>query len=143
MTFLPAEITPVTLSDTATAAGFLKGLPENTLFIDALFGTGLNRPLDGEWAALVELLNAHPGEMVSIDIPSGLLADQSTPGGSVIRADRVFSFESPKRAFFFPENEPYTGKWEFGTIGLHADFMNGWDQRSLRNQVRRWLNRRA
>lgn len=122
ISFLPAEITPVILSDTATAAGFLKGLPGNTLFIDALFGTGLNRPLDGEWAALVGLLNAHPGEMVSIDIPSGLLADQSTPGGSVIRADRVFSFESPKRAFFFPENEPYTGKWEFSSIGLHADF---------------------
>ncbi len=29
------------------------------------------------------------------------------------------------------------------TAGLHADFMNGWDQRALRNQVRRWLNRRG
>ena len=122
MTLLRADIKPVILKNTREAAAFLQELPEDTLFIDALFGTGLNRPLGGEWAALVELLNAYPGEKVSIDMPSGLLADHITPGSAVIRADRTFTFETPKLAFFFPENEQFTGKWEYDSIGLHPDF---------------------
>ncbi len=122
MTLLQDGVTPATLKNAGEAADFLTGLPENTLFIDALFGTGLNRPLTGEWAGLISLLNGHPGEMVSIDIPSGLLVDQTTPGDAVIRADRVLTFETPKRAFFFPENEKFTGKWEFRSIHLHPDY---------------------
>lgn len=122
MTLLPQEVTPVILKNAGEADNFLHELPKNTLFIDALFGSGLNRPLSGDWASLAGLLNAHPGEIVSIDIPSGLFADQTTPGDAIIRADRVLSFETPKLAFFFPENEQFTGKWEYASIGLHPDF---------------------
>ncbi|GAB4488708.1 MAG: bifunctional ADP-dependent NAD(P)H-hydrate dehydratase/NAD(P)H-hydrate epimerase [Saprospiraceae bacterium] len=98
--------------------------PKNALFIDALFGSGLTRPLTGKWAQLIDFLNhlfpRH--EVVSIDLPSGLFADRHTPGDAIVIADRTFSFETPKLAFFFPENADRVGEWSFGSIGLHGGF---------------------
>ncbi|MDO8368439.1 MAG: NAD(P)H-hydrate dehydratase [Saprospiraceae bacterium] len=102
-----------------------KDLPEimpNALVIDALFGSGLNRPLEGEWAQVVGHLNQLPNEVVSIDLPSGLISDEHTAGESVVHADRTFSFERPKLAFFFPENAERVGEWVFESIRLHPDF---------------------
>ncbi len=97
-------------------------IPSNALIVDALFGSGLNRPLEGTWAQVVEYLNQLPNEVLSIDLPSGLLADAHTPGAAVVRATQTFSFERPKRAFFFPENAERVGEWSFRSIGLHPAF---------------------
>ena len=97
-------------------------LPHQAILIDALFGSGINRPLTGHWAEVVQWMNSLPNEVVSIDLPSGLFADQSTENHAVVQADRTFSFETPKRAFFFPENAGRVGDWHFGTIGLHPAF---------------------
>lgn len=97
-------------------------VPENAVLIDALFGSGLNRVLDGEWAKVIGFINALSNEVVAIDLPSGLFADHHTPGNIVICARRTFSFERPKKAFFFPENEVFTGDCDYGSIGLHPDF---------------------
>ena len=95
---------------------------ENAIVVDALFGTGLSRPLDGEsWPQLIDYLNTLPNEIVAIDLPSGLFADQSTDG-PVVHATRTFSFERPKLAFFFPENALRVGEWAYGPIGLQAEF---------------------
>lgn len=96
-------------------------VPANVLIVDALFGSGLTRPLEGVWADLVARINALPNEIVAIDLPSGLFADRHTPG-PCIRATRTFSFETPKRAFFFPENAERVGEWAFGSIGLHPKY---------------------
>lgn len=95
--------------------------PDNALIIDALFGSGLTRALSGEWAAVVDALNRAGREIVAIDLPSGLFADQPTQG-PCIRAARTFSFETPKLAFFFPENAQWVGEWAYGSIGLHPGF---------------------
>ncbi len=100
----------------------LPSVSPNALAIDALFGSGLNRPLDGAWAQVVDYLNQMPNEVVAIDLPSGLFADAHTPGETVVLADRTFIFERPKRAFFFPENAERVGEWAFGSIGLHPHF---------------------
>ncbi|MCK6692181.1 MAG: NAD(P)H-hydrate dehydratase [Thermoanaerobaculia bacterium] len=102
------------LKDTAG----LPEIPENALIIDALFGSGLTRPLTGEWAAVLEWLNRLPNEVIAIDLPSGLFADKRSDG-PCIQADRTFSFETPKPVFFFPENAARVGEWAFGSIGLH------------------------
>jgi len=91
------------------------------IIIDALFGSGLSRPLEGEWAQMIDYLNDLPNDIVSIDLPSGLFADARTDG-PCIRARHTFSFETPKRAFFFPENAERVGAWTFGSIGLHPAF---------------------
>jgi hydroxyethylthiazole kinase-like uncharacterized protein yjeF len=91
--------------------------------VDALLGSGLNRPVEGLMAQLIERLNATAREIVSIDIPSGMFADRPTTGPSV-EADHTFSFELPKLGFFFPENAHRTGEWTVESIGLHADFLD-------------------
>lgn len=99
----------------------LPALARNEIMVDALFGTGLNRPLSDSWSTLIDFLNAPPNDIVAIDLPSGLFADRHTDG-PVVKATRTFSFERPKQAFFFPENADRVGEWSYGHIGLHAGF---------------------
>lgn len=95
-------------------------IPDQAVIIDAIFGSGLNRPVEGYWAALLEYLNEKGGLRVSVDVPSGLFADSATEGTS-FQAHHTFSFELPKLAFLFPENSLRVGKWSFGSIGLHPE----------------------
>lgn len=100
-------------------------LPEikpNAIIIDAIFGSGLNRPVKGYWAKLIDWINTQANTVVSVDIPSGLFADQHTSSIS-IKADYTFSFELPKLAFLFPENQDKVGIWISQPIGLHKDFL--------------------
>lgn len=95
------------------------------IIIDALFGTGLSRPLEGMAAKTVEWINQHSREVISIDLPSGLLCEieGSPPSPHIVRATYTLTFERPKLPFFFAENELYTGKWEILPIGLHPTIM--------------------
>ena len=96
-------------------------LPDNIVIIDGLFGSGLNRPLDGSALNLVQQINKLKSEIVSIDIPSGLMSENNfgnNPEG-IIKADFTYSFQFPKLVFLFPENQQYIGKWEILDIGLH------------------------
>ena len=101
-------------------------LPPGTLVIDALFGTGLNRPLSGAAAAVVQWLNAvESGRVVSIDLPSGLLADAPQPTDSVVvRAAHTVGFGLPKLAFLLPQNAGFVGQWKVLDIGLSAAFIS-------------------
>ncbi|PPK86258.1 NAD(P)H-hydrate epimerase [Neolewinella xylanilytica] len=83
----------------------------NTLVLDALFGTGLSRPIEGYWAGLVHHVNEQAVERVAVDLPSGLYADRPS-GSAIIRAHRTFSLGYPKLALFSPANTPYLGHWE-------------------------------
>ena len=93
--------------------------PEGAVLVDALFGAGLNRPVSGYWAGLIDHLSRQEATVVAIDLPSGLFADR--PGtGPVLRATRTFSFQLPKLAFFAPAAAAALGAWELLDIGLHA-----------------------
>ncbi len=98
-------------------------LKREGILIDAIFGSGLNRPVEGYWGELLEYLNQQTQTIISVDIPSGVFADQPTEGIS-IQANFTFSFQAPKLAFLFPENENRVGEWSFASIGLHADFLD-------------------
>jgi NAD(P)H-hydrate epimerase len=97
-------------------------LPEGCIVIDAIFGSGLSRPVEGYWADLIEHLNSLNITRVSVDIPSGMFADQPTQGVCIL-ADYTFSFEMPKLSFFFGENYHRVGEWSYGSIGLHPAFI--------------------
>jgi NAD(P)H-hydrate epimerase len=72
--------------------------------VDGLFGTGLARPLDGDAARLVRLLNAgrdaEGGARLALDIPSGLCADTGAVLGEAVRADLTVSFIGLKQGLF-------------------------------------------
>ena len=92
------------------------------ILIDSLFGSGLNRPLEGRTANLIKQLNASGNSIISIDIPSGLSVDQPTKGNNIIRADHTLSFQTYKLNFLLPENAKYAGEIYILDINLHPEF---------------------
>jgi hydroxyethylthiazole kinase-like uncharacterized protein yjeF len=94
------------------------------IIIDALYGSGLNRGLEGVTAQLVEHINHSGCEIISIDIPSGLFVDKSSQGNAIIKANHTLSFQCYKPAFFVAENAAYLGEVHILDIGLHPDFYN-------------------
>ncbi len=93
------------------------------LVIDGLFGSGLNKPLSGGFAAVVKFINASAATVVSIDIPSGLMTEDNTFNikAHIIKADVTFSLQFPKLAFLFAENAEYVGQWHLLDIQLSEE----------------------
>ncbi len=98
-------------------------LSEETLIIDGLFGTGLNKPLSGGFAALVKFINASPAQIVAIDMPSGLMCESNADNdlSAVVCADLTLSFQVPKPAFLLPDTQAYIGEYKILDIGLSAE----------------------
>lgn len=92
------------------------------VIIDALFGSGLNRALEGVTAQLVDHINRSGLPVISIDIPSGLFVDRSSAGNTIIKATDTLSFQCYKPAFLFAENAPFIGEIQILDIGLHSDY---------------------
>ncbi|MFK7935466.1 MAG: NAD(P)H-hydrate epimerase, partial [Saprospiraceae bacterium] len=90
------------------------------IIIDAIFGSGLNRPVVGYWAQVITQINNSSATRISVDIPSGVFANQHTKS-TAVEADETFSFQLPKLAFLFPENFNKVKKWTIGDIKLAAD----------------------
>lgn len=97
-------------------------LDTNDIIIDALFGSGLNRGLEGVTAKLVEHIDRSGCKIISIDIPSGLFTDRSSKGETIIKADHTLSFQCFKLAFMMAENSEFIGEIHILDIGLHPDF---------------------
>jgi NAD(P)H-hydrate epimerase len=74
-------------------------VPPHAVVVDALFGTGLSRPLSGDAAAITEHINSHPGHIMCHRHALGLSDDGSTIPDTAVRATCTLSFEFPKRAF--------------------------------------------
>ena len=104
------------------SADFFPQLKNNDLVIDALFGSGLNKPLEGIGALLAGHINQSGATIISIDLPSGLFADKSSAGNPVIKATHTLSFQNYKPAFLLPENGPFCGQVHLLDIGLHKTF---------------------
>ncbi len=97
----------------------LPSLGENTVIVDALFGTGLSRPLAGGFASLVEYINACGNKVVSVDMPSGMLDVEVESRVSVaVKADYTLTFHAIKPAMLLADNQQYLGKVCVLDIGL-------------------------
>ena len=95
----------------------------NTIIIDALLGTGLNRPVEGLTADLIKWINKSGKQVIAIDIPSGLATDTGSEGNTVLHSTYTISFQCYKFAFLFPENEKYTGEVNILDIGLLKNYL--------------------
>jgi NAD(P)H-hydrate epimerase len=99
---------------------------DNTaLIIDAIFGTGLNRPPEGLAADVIRWINAIKLPVISIDLPSGLFSDASSIDhwDKVVQSTYTLSFQCPKLAFFLSDNESLVGEVHVLDIGLDGDFL--------------------
>ena len=98
-------------------------IDQHDLIVDALFGSGLNRPIEGLTAELIHYLNRQQAIRVSIDIASGLFADSPSPAAAIFKPDYTLTFQMPKLAFMMPENDPYVGQLEILDIQLHPQYL--------------------
>jgi len=97
------------------------------VIVDALFGTGLTRPLEGVYLQVIQHLamiraardrssRARP-LIVSVDLPSGLNADLADPTGAVVQSDLTVAFTAPKRANVLPPASQFNGELIVANIG--------------------------
>lgn len=96
-----------------------------SMVIDAIFGTGISRKVEGVAAEVIKSINQSEGTVVSIDLPSGLMDSDNTLNdySSIIKANYTLAFEFMKLAFFFPENESFVGICKLIKIGIHPAFI--------------------
>ena len=112
---------PVEIFETINTDTFIEN---SEIIIDGLLGSGLSRPLTGEWERLVKLINSLNKKVVSIDIPTGLMAEGIlSEGDAVIHSDLTICFQRPKINFFFPESAIALQNFKIVYIGLDEDFI--------------------
>ncbi len=101
-------------------------IPGEAIIIDALFGSGLSRPVEGIFAEVIHAINASGAAVVSVDIPSGLFADKPLEEEDcpIVKADYTFTFQMPKLAFLLPSSAAFAGQWERLDIGLDRAFID-------------------
>ncbi len=98
---------------------------ENVTIVDALFGTGLNKNIEGKTKNLIEFLNSLHFRKVSVDIPSGLYADKNLDeSATVFQADDTLSFQFWKKSFLYPETGQFCGKIHILDIGLSGKYIH-------------------
>ncbi len=103
---------------------FLSELPQEIVLIDALFGTGLSRPLAGYAADFINKLNELPNTKIAIDIPSGLPADAIPEKGvAILKATHTLTFQQYKRGMLYNEGGAFCGEVHMMDIGLDFAFL--------------------
>jgi NAD(P)H-hydrate epimerase len=97
------------------------GLPKRTgVIVDAILGTGLERPVEGAWASAVDEINRHPAPVLAIDIPSGLNSDTGVRMGSAVSAQRTVCFIGLKQGMFTGEGPDCCGEIHFDALDIPA-----------------------
>jgi hydroxyethylthiazole kinase-like uncharacterized protein yjeF len=95
------------------------------ILVDALFGSGLTRRLEGLARDVINYVNELPNLRIAIDIPSGLYGEDNTENDpdAILQSDFTLALQAPSLSFFFAENHAYVGIWEVLPIGLHQDIL--------------------
>lgn len=100
-------------------------LNAETLVVDGLFGSGLNKPLAGGFAAMVKYINQSPAKVVSIDIPSGLMTEDNSYNihANIIRASLTLTLQQKKLSMLMADNQQYLGRLRVLDIRLSQEFI--------------------
>lgn len=94
-----------------------------SIVVDAIFGSGLNKPVTGFVAEIIQQINQNT--VVAIDIPSGMFSENNEGNDlkNVVKAAYTLTFQQPKLAMMFPQYVAAFGEIELIDIGLSADFI--------------------
>jgi NAD(P)H-hydrate epimerase len=148
----PPPLSFVECADVAAWEALASARHGYDVIVDALFGTGLTRPLEGVFAKVVahlELLRSareHAGNstpfFVSLDLPSGLNADSAAPPGLAVRADLTVTYTAPKPANVLPPASHHCGRLAVADIGSPATLVDAAPSRLFlleESDARAWL----
>lgn len=112
------------IPQTVIEEGNFPELTTGTIIIDAIFGSGLSRPVVGLIADLINHLNEQPcGFRVAVDIASGLGCNERFEEGAVMLATHTVSFQVPKLSLLLPDNEKQSGQLVIKSIGLVEEYI--------------------
>ena len=106
------------IKDSKDIVSLNEALNKNDVVIDAIFGIGLKREIEGIYKEVVNTINEKRKYTISIDIPSGMKCDTFGTFESCIKANKTISFEVYKRGFLDYESEEYTGEIVVEKIGI-------------------------
>lgn len=124
------KIKNISITEISDAAKFPE-IKNEDVIIDAIFGSGLSKPVEGFPADIIHAINKTKAFVISIDLPSGLYSESNSKNihKNIARASVTLTFQVPKLAFLFPENYEFTGEWIVLDIGLDKDFIQGIDSK--------------
>ncbi len=111
----------VSVMDETEPAVRLRYLDKKDLIIDALLGTGLKSKVREPLAGIISAVNESPAEVLSVDIPSGISADNGQVMGSGVRADYTVTFALPKKGLFLFPGADYCCKIKIVDIGIPGE----------------------
>jgi NAD(P)H-hydrate epimerase len=122
-------------------------LGDYDIFVDALFGTGLSRPLDSIYRNLVSIYTNVEADkkpvLLSVDVPSGLDADSANPLGKNFRADVTVTFTAPKLANILPPASHSNGELHIANIGSPPELIDNCSSQTFVSQkedAQKWLD---
>lgn len=134
------------LSKPLEIRSYLKKAVAPDIVVDALFGTGLSKPIGPEFRPIIEWINQSKAFVAAVDIPSGLMADSHEIPGPAVKARLTVTFSALKLAHVVPPASDFSGKVVLAPIGSPpALFENPEYRLNLVDpaQVRKTLPRRA
>jgi len=108
----------------ATRRDALAGRP--ALVVDALLGTGVTRPVEGELADAIRWMNGLGVPILSVDLPSGMHADTGEELGVAVRAQCTVTFARPKPGLLTAEGWPLAGRVLVASLGIPETATTGW-----------------
>ena len=94
---------------------------DEDLVVDALLGTGLSRPVEGDWAEAVDRINQSNAEIVSVDIPSGLDADTGMADPHTVKADHTVTFIARKRGLYTADGPDCAGRVSYDDLEVESN----------------------
>jgi len=99
-------------------------LTQETVVIDGLFGSGINKPLSGGFAAMVKYINQSQAKVVSIDLPSGLMTEDNTYNvrANILKADLTLTIQQKKLSMLFADNQKFLGEIRVLDIRLSDEY---------------------
>ncbi len=101
---------------------------ESDIIIDAMLGSGINKPLSGDYEKLVNYLNDLHKTVVAVDVPTGFFTEgEINPDATVLKTDLVITFQQPRINFLLPEAGPYIKCCEVVNIGIDEKFIQSFD----------------
>ncbi|PCI45797.1 MAG: bifunctional ADP-dependent NAD(P)H-hydrate dehydratase/NAD(P)H-hydrate epimerase [Alphaproteobacteria bacterium] len=114
---------------------------DHGLVVDAIFGAGLCRPIEGPLVGLIDEINSLDGRVVAVDVPSGVDGNSGQIRGAAFRADSTVTFFRKKPGHLLYPGKEYCGDLVVVDIGIAERILKDIDPKIHRNDPEIWLDR--
>ncbi|NMA92981.1 MAG: NAD(P)H-hydrate epimerase, partial [Firmicutes bacterium] len=126
--------------ETGELPAFRADLKKAGLVIDALLGTGVSRPVEGLFAAIIQAINEQEAPVLAVDIPSGVGADSGQVMGTAVKARWTVTLAYPKQGLFLYPGAELAGEISIGSIHIPPFLVESAPTGLITaGQVRQWL----